>query len=108
MDSLNPQVKHDTFFGDGDSSFSNMRLPIFLLALALVILYQVRQNRRRDEMEDEEETIAMKIAKKAGGKMNAQTRSELAQIDAMEKSLRGMTKNFGNLGGNKMQMDDSD
>ena len=105
MDSLNLHLKHDSFFGDGDS-FSNLRLPIFLLALAMVILYQVRQNRKRDALEDgEEETIAMKLAKRAGGKMNAQTRADLAQIDAMEKSLRGMTKNIGNLGGRIEEMD---
>ncbi len=43
-------------------------------------------------------TIAQKIARRAGGRLNAKTRADLAQIDAMEKSLRGMTKNIGDLG----------
>jgi len=90
VDCLNPQVKQDSFFGVGDS-FSNLRLPIFLVALGLVILYQIKQNRKEEASEDDGQmTIAQRIVKKAGGKLNSKARADLAQIDAMEKNLRSM------------------
>jgi len=52
VDCLNPQVRQDSFFGEGDT-FSNLRLPIFLVALGLVILYQIKQKRKQEESEDE-------------------------------------------------------
>ena len=97
LDCLNPVLKHDSLFGDSDIFFSNLRLPIFLIALGIVILYQVKQRRKEsDDAEDDDNlSIAQKIARKAGGKLTAQARADLAQIEAMEKSIRGMSQGLG-------------
>jgi hypothetical protein len=68
-------------------------MPMFLVALAVVILYQVytrKKAQNSDSLGIDEEGIASKIARKAGGKLSAKARSELAEIDAMERSLKGM------------------
>lgn len=76
---------------DGDT-FTNLRLPMFFIALGFVMLYQVYQKKRSDrlqKLEEENMTIAQRIAKQAGGKLSAKTKQELAELEAMERSLTG-------------------
>lgn len=46
IECMHPQLKSDSMF-DG-TTFSNMRFPMFLIALAFVILYQVYQRKKNE------------------------------------------------------------
>lgn len=91
-----PYLRQDAFFDVG--TLNNFKIPMFLIAFAIVVTYQVYQKKQseKNEIANAKQTgsiaqMAQLLAQKSGQKLNSQTKIELGEIEQMEQKLKGLT-----------------